>query len=160
MTERQKQTKNKSTELIGIICDILASSEFVPSKDKLEVVKNEIHKYWDNSARKLLEDIVIEENPEKELAEYIEFGLINSLCIKLHNFFEKQSPIIRNTIGRLISFIGISISEFVVRKKAEKLSFLYSKEVQSKASNLFKLLATNIKKTLKVKLLVSQILKS
>ena len=71
----EKQTKNKSTELIGIICDILALSEFVPSKGKLEVVKNEIHKYWDNSARKLLEDIVIEENPEKELAEYIEFGL-------------------------------------------------------------------------------------
>lgn len=148
----EKQTQNKSTELIGIICDILALSEFVPSKDKLEVVKNEIHKYWDNSARQLLEDIVIEENPEKELGEYIEFGLTNSFRIKLHNFFEKQPSLIRNTIGKFISFLGISLSDFVVRKKAERLSFLYTNEVQVKANNIFNTFSHKYKKIIETQI--------
>lgn len=148
----EKQTGVLRTSLIGIICDILALSELAPSKAKLETIKNEIHNYWDNSAKNLLEDIVIEENFHEKLAEYIELSLINSFRIKIHNFFDRQHYLIKNSIGSIVSFLGISMTDFLAKERAKKLSKEYSSEVQQKASNIFIQFSEKYKKTIEDKI--------
>lgn len=135
-----------NTILIGIICDILALSELIPSKYKLDKIKKQIHSYWNSSAKNLLQGIEVDEQAAKKLSEYIENELVRSFRVNLHNYIENGNAVFRNTIGKIFYFLGIPISETILRIQAKRLSSKYSNEVEQKANDIFNQFSEKYKK--------------
>jgi hypothetical protein len=133
----EKKSKDTNTELIGIICDVLALSDLIPSQQKLETIKEAIRSFWDKKASELLSGIKIDENYHLTLEKFIQEGLTKSFRVSIHNYLENSSNIIKNTIGKLFKFIEIPISEPLLKKKASVLSSNYTNEVKKKADEIF-----------------------
>lgn len=133
----EKKSKDTDTKLIGIICDVLALSDLIPSQKKLETIKNAIRSFWDSKASELLSGIEIDENYHEVLEKFIREGLKKSYRVSIYNYFEESSNIAKNTIGRLFNLIGIPISEPLLMKRASRLSSNYAREVKKKADEIF-----------------------
>lgn len=124
---KEKEVKNSSsTEYVGVICDILALSEIVPSSDKLDKIKREIKQFWDEKADEFLHDIRIEEDTETLLRQTVEEGLVNSKI--------DDNSIIR----RIAAFFSSRFEEKVVKEKAKYLSRRLLKDVTTTSENIFK----------------------
>ncbi len=147
------ESKTSSTELIGIICDILALSELVPSKDKLDKIKLVIQGYWNTHASKLLKEIEIDDEKHLKLAQYIENELTHSYRISVHNYFEKRTSIILKTLGKFLNFIGLPLAEAVVRKRAKLLSQKYATEVHKIATSIFSKFNVKYQKLIEAKII-------
>lgn len=133
----EKQNNDNETKLIGIICDVLALSDLIPSQQKLQIIRDAIRLFWDKKASELLNGINIDESYHLVLENFIREGLAKSFRVSIHNYFEGSSEIIKKTIGEFFKLIGIPISEIVLVKRASILSRVYSNEVKKKADEIF-----------------------
>jgi len=146
------ESKKSSTELVGIICDILALSELVPSKDKLDKIKLAIQEYWNVHTSKLLSEIEIDNEKHLKLAQYIENSLTHSYRNSLHNYFDRQTSIVFKTLGKFLNFIGLPLAEVVIRKRAKHLGQKYATEVHKTATSIFSKFSVKYQRLIETKI--------
>jgi hypothetical protein len=115
-----------TTQYVGVICDILALSEIVPSKEKLAKIKQEIHFFWNEKSEEFLQDIQIEEDTETILRLSIEDGLLDS---KMKG---------RSILRKIAHFFSHQLEVKVIKEKAERLSKKLLKDVISASESIFK----------------------
>lgn len=149
---QEKENGDERTELIGIICDLLALGELIPSKRKLQTIRESIRSLWDKKASDLLNNIKIDKHYHLELDSFIKKGLAKSLRVSIHNYFESSPLIIKNTLGTFFTSIGFPISENILSKRASMLSHKYSTEVKNKADEIFNTYKEKYKQIIKNKI--------
>ena len=133
----EKKSKNINTELVGIICDLLALSDLIPSQQKLQTIKESIRFFWDKKASELLSNVKANENYHVELEKFIREGLIESFRVDIHNYFANGSNIFQNITRKFLYLMKIPISEILLEERASILSKNYSKAVKEKADKIF-----------------------
>lgn len=124
--DEKEITSTTSLEFVGVICDILALSEIVPSKERLAKIKSEIHHFWNEKAEEFLQDIKHDIDTETLLQQTVEEGLNDSKA--------DDTSIIR----KIASFFSSRLEEAIIKENAKRLSKKLLKDVIGTSERIFK----------------------
>ena len=91
-----------------LICDLLALSEILPSKEKLAEFKEKLNQRWVQYTHEILEKSVITENVYADLIEYVQASLYQSAMKRLHQSLFYQ---LHHRFSRLFSFLSGNIKD-------------------------------------------------
>jgi len=82
--EKRLDDEWKKTTDTGVICDLLALSEIIPSQDELTLLEREIRKKWDEYTKQLINRSVdFDESVYQELEFFVRDGIKDSATKKL-----------------------------------------------------------------------------
>lgn len=123
---KEKKIRELSrTNFIGVICDLIALSEIVPSETKIGEIKTKIQSFWVEKSKEFLSDVKSEKEVLQELRVTINDGL--------------STTIIRNDtfLWKIVRALNNDFGEDIFRKKAKRLSERLIKDLQEKSQSLF-----------------------
>src|SRR5260370_3186480 len=98
----------KQSTHVDLICDLLALSEILPSKEKLAEFKEKLNQRWVQYTHEILEKSVITENVYADLIEYVQASLYQSAMKRLHQSLFYQ---LHHRFSRLFSFLSGNIKD-------------------------------------------------
>src|SRR6266699_854812 len=88
--QEQPLKEQEKTELIDLICDLLALCEILPSAEKLEDFKARLNQKWQQCTKDVLDQSVIVEDVYADLVDYVHAALYDTAAQKHHRSLRYQ----------------------------------------------------------------------
>lgn len=138
----------ESLEDATVVCDILALTEIIPTKEDLDEIEQEINLKWSDYSNKLLENVVFRESLYDELVTLIRESLRQTALKKLKNSF--RGKILSFLLGRRIFLENewvndrseqlknqLEKKEAKIRQTSFDESFSYVENIRKEASHIY-----------------------
>lgn len=127
--------QQEKTELIDLICDLLALCEILPSPEKLEDFKVRLNQKWRQCTKDVLDQSVIDEDVFAELVDYVQIALYDSAMQKHHRslrytFSHRRLPRGFGWLSRLL--------EAYTKEREEKITTISQIAATQYAEEVFK----------------------
>jgi hypothetical protein len=146
--ERELNNDRVERTDVGVICDILALNELIPTKRDIEQLESAINKHWNVYAQRLISHIKLQDSVYEELQSYIESALYESAYDKLHRgilyklytrlrscTFCEDYRFGRWIYARLSQYIGLR--EAQISSVSKKASIRHFKSIEAKSREIF-----------------------
>tara|TARA_R110001606_G_scaffold399265_1_gene583016 strand:- start:87435 stop:89021 length:1587 start_codon:yes stop_codon:yes gene_type:complete len=123
---KEKKLRELSrTSFIGVITDLIALSEIVPSEAKIGEIKNKIQSFWAAKSKELLADVKSEEFVVQKLQQTIHEGLSTSVVNS------------GSLLWRVIRMFNKEFDRKFFKIKAERLGDKLTHDIVEKSQSLF-----------------------
>jgi hypothetical protein len=151
LTNDQEQVLEGEAQTISrvdIVCDVLALSELIPTKEELESLKAQLNNKWNQYATSSLQKVQIEDEIYEKLRYYIRSSLYESANSRLrhslkHKIYVKLKGGKYTYNFRLLKWMMDKVSQYVtfwkqrIETKSTRESVRYFASIQEKARDIF-----------------------
>lgn len=108
-TEITLNTPSVKKQQTNVVCDILALIDILPTKAEMDELENSINDKWNNYAKRVLNEIVIEDDIASELLSFVHQSLRDTALKKL------RSSLLNRLLGILLTNKRLIKNKFAQR---------------------------------------------